>query len=98
MRKLFLASACLFLAFGAANATPCEEVVASIAEKIKANGVVAFTLEIIDKGAETDKKVVGTCGEGTKDIVYQRGNAAVSESSKDVADKESSEIANNANF
>jgi hypothetical protein len=75
------------LAFGTANAASCEEIVASISEKIKKNGVVAFTLEIIDKGAATDKKVVGTCGGGTKDIVYQRGNAVVSES-REVVDEE----------
>ncbi|HBO8995844.1 TPA: DUF1161 domain-containing protein, partial [Pseudomonas aeruginosa] len=26
-----------------------------------------------DKGSVTDKKVVGTCDGGTKEIVYQRG-------------------------
>jgi hypothetical protein len=76
VKKLLLAASCLFIAFNAANATPCEEVIAMIAEKIKANGVVSFTLEAVDKGTETGKKVVGVCGEGTKDIVYQRGSAA----------------------
>ncbi|MDR1976673.1 MAG: DUF1161 domain-containing protein [Campylobacteraceae bacterium] len=56
-------------------ATPCEEVIEMISNKIKANGVSAFTLEAIDKGSPTDGKIVGVCGEGTKDIVYKRGNA-----------------------
>jgi hypothetical protein len=54
-------------------ATPCEEVMQTIAEKIKKNGAKEFTLEAIDKGSPTDKKIVGVCGEGTKDIAYQRG-------------------------
>lgn len=54
-------------------AKPCEELKAEIDAKIKANGVPAYTLEIVDKGSVTDKKVVGTCDGGTKEIVYQRG-------------------------
>ncbi|MFX9454173.1 DUF1161 domain-containing protein [Acinetobacter baumannii] len=46
---------------------------AEIDAKIKASGVPAYTLEIVDKGRVTDKKVVGTCDGGTKEIVYQRG-------------------------
>ena len=32
----------------------------------------SYTLEIVDKGSVTDRQVVGTCGGGTKEIVYQR--------------------------
>ncbi|MGO2704816.1 MAG: DUF1161 domain-containing protein, partial [Pseudomonas helleri] len=52
---------------------PCEELKSEIAAKIDANGVQHYTLEVVDKGAAADGKVVGSCGGGTKDIVYKRG-------------------------
>ncbi|MDR2099379.1 MAG: DUF1161 domain-containing protein [Campylobacteraceae bacterium] len=55
-------------------ATPCEEVISMIDKKIRANGVKEFTLTAVDKNStEIDGKIVGVCGEGTKDIVYKRG-------------------------
>ena len=41
--------------------------------KIRKNGVEKFTLDIVDKDAQSDGKVVGTCGGGAKKIVYKRG-------------------------
>lgn len=76
MKKILLTLGCTLLVSTAAYATNCEEVKQLIAEKITANGVSVFTLEAIEKGTATDKKVVGVCGGGTKDIVYQRGNAS----------------------
>ncbi|MDR0762204.1 MAG: DUF1161 domain-containing protein [Campylobacteraceae bacterium] len=73
MKKISLVLACILFESATLYATPCEEVMQMIAEKIKANGVKEFTLEAIDKGSSTDKKIVGVCGEGTKDIAYQRG-------------------------
>lgn len=73
MKKLLLALSCTLVASTAVYADSCETIKAQIAEKIKANGVTSFTLEAIDKGTATDKKIVGVCGGGTKDIVYQRG-------------------------
>lgn len=75
MRKFAL---CLLLV---AVATPalaqikdCAELKAEIDAKITANGVKSFTTTIVDKDAEVDGKVVGTCGGGTKKIVYKRGS------------------------
>ncbi|MDR3162477.1 MAG: DUF1161 domain-containing protein [Helicobacteraceae bacterium] len=70
MKKAALLVFCLA---GAAFATPCEEVMDNISQKILKNGVQVFTLEAVDKGAEVEGKVVGVCGEGTKDIIYIRG-------------------------
>ena len=54
----------------------CEELKSEIAKKIEANGVKTYTLDIVDKDKEvTEGKVVGTCGGGTKKIVYVRGTA-----------------------
>ncbi len=53
----------------------CEELKAEIEAKIKANGVPAFTLDIVanDQVKEGDGQVVGSCDGGTKKIVYKRG-------------------------
>ena len=51
----------------------CNELKTEIEEKIKKNGIESFTLAIVDKDAEAEGKVVGTCDGGTKKIVYKRG-------------------------
>jgi hypothetical protein len=50
----------------------CGELKGEIEAKIKANGVEKFSLEVVDKDAQSDGKVVGTCDGGTKKIVYKR--------------------------
>ena len=52
---------------------PCAELQAEIDAKLKAKGVAAYSLEVVDKGSAGDKTVVGTCEAGSKEIVYQRG-------------------------
>ena len=51
----------------------CDDVKADIDAKIQAKGATSYTLEVVEKGSVTDKKVVGSCEGGTKEIVYQRG-------------------------
>jgi hypothetical protein len=51
----------------------CEELKGEIDAKIKKNGVEKFTLDILEKDAQAEGKVVGTCDGGTKKIVYKRG-------------------------
>jgi hypothetical protein len=51
----------------------CDELKGEIDAKIKKNGVEKFTLDIVDKDAQAEGKVVGTCDGGTKKIVYKRG-------------------------
>jgi hypothetical protein len=53
-------------------AKTCEDVKSEIAKKIEANGVKTYSLEIVAKDADAEGKVVGTCGGGTKKIVYRR--------------------------
>ena len=50
----------------------CEDLKGEIEAKIKKNGVDKFSLEVIDADKPSDGKVVGTCGGGTKKIVYKR--------------------------
>jgi len=65
------------IAFAAASslalaAKPCEELKAEIAAKIEANGVKAYTLDVVANDQVGDRKVVGSCDGGTKKIVYAR--------------------------
>ena len=57
-------------------AKSCDDLKAEIGKKIEANGVKAYSLDVVDKDAQADGKVVGTCGGGTKKIVYTRGEAS----------------------
>lgn len=82
MSMLVLFGAALFaVALPVAARKPCEELQAEIDAKIKANGVAAFTLTVIDAAAESDTegKVVGSCDGGAKRIVYRRGEASTAE-------------------
>ena len=51
----------------------CGELKGEIEAKIKKNGVDKFTLDIVDKDAQAEGKVVGTCEAGAKKIVYKKG-------------------------
>jgi len=53
-------------------AKPCEELKSEIATKLDAKGVKSYSLEIVPKDQEVEGKVVGSCGGGTKRIVYRR--------------------------
>ncbi|MBG3092176.1 DUF1161 domain-containing protein [Proteus terrae subsp. cibarius] len=77
MKKYVFAVMATLVAFAplAANAG-CDEVVESIQQKIVNNGVPAtnFTLTVVenDQVAQTDGKVVGTCENDSKKIIYTR--------------------------
>ncbi|MEG1340164.1 MAG: DUF1161 domain-containing protein [Pseudomonas sp.] len=74
MKKLVVALGLMALAGTAlAAGKPCEELKGEIAAKLDAKGVSGYSLEIVDKGAASGGKVVGTCEGGTKEIVYKRG-------------------------
>ena len=73
MRVLMAAVLLLAGAPAIAQVKPCEELKSEIETKIKNNGVQEFTLTIADKDAAGDGKVVGTCDNGAKEIVYKRG-------------------------
>jgi len=74
MKQLMLAAALMTLAGTAmAAGKPCEELKSEIAAKLDAKGVSGYSLEIVDKGAAADGKVVGSCEGGTREIVYKRG-------------------------
>jgi hypothetical protein len=69
-----LAGLSLILSSGAwAQKKDCNELKGEIEAKIKKNGVDKFSLDVVDKDAKADGKVVGTCDGGEKKIVYKRG-------------------------
>jgi len=80
MKVLLTIAAVLFVpACGYAQtqtAKNCEELKSEIAAKLDAKGSKGYTLEIVDKDAEAEGKQVGTCGGGTKKIMYRKGAAA----------------------
>jgi hypothetical protein len=51
----------------------CDGLKSEIEAKIKKNGVEKFSLDVLDKDAQAEGKVVGTCDSGAKKIVYKRG-------------------------
>ena len=63
----------LVVAPAMAQRKDCEELKTEIEAKIKANGVTAFTLEIVAAEDKKEGNVVGTCDGGTKKILYTRG-------------------------
>lgn len=76
MKSLLAVVVFMFVASPAlAQVKACEELKAEIDAKIKANGVPAYTLEIVpnDQVKEGDGQVVGSCDGGTKKVVYKRG-------------------------
>jgi hypothetical protein len=75
MGKLIVAALVIMGLSGSAWAQrkSCDELKGEIDAKIKKNGVEKFSLDIVDKDAQAEGKVVGTCDGGTKKIVYKRG-------------------------
>ncbi|CAK8716837.1 hypothetical protein GCAAIG_06245 [Candidatus Electronema halotolerans] len=51
---------------------PCPELKAEIEAKLKAHKVKAYTLNIVSKNADAPGKVVGTCENSSKKIMYIR--------------------------
>jgi len=74
MKLLAIAAVAVFVPVSAYAQGPksCDELKSEIAKKIEANGVKTYTLEIVDKDKDAEGKVVGTCGGGTKKIVYRK--------------------------
>ena len=74
--SLLIAGALALAATPAFAGKSCDELKAEIAAKIEKKGVKAYTLEVVKKGEEGERRVVGTCGGGTQVIVYKRGKAS----------------------
>jgi len=58
----------------------CEELVASIEARIRANGVANFTVTAVDAAASAPGKQVGTCDVSRKKIMYLRASSSTERS------------------
>jgi Protein of unknown function (DUF1161) len=74
MLKLALAFLPMALCCPASHADNCEPIRAQIESKIRAAGVVDFSVTAVDSSASAAGKVVGSCANGTMKIVYARGD------------------------
>jgi len=57
-------------------AKSCDDLKAEIAKKLDAKDVKGYSLDVVEKSKDAEGKVVGTCGGGTKKIVYSKAAAA----------------------
>jgi Protein of unknown function (DUF1161) len=78
MSKLLALFAPLALACTASYADNCDTLREQIEGKIKAAGVASFTVVVVDSAANVPGKVVGTCGQGAKKIMYAQQSPAPS--------------------
>ena len=76
MLKPSLALAAVLLAGGAWGAEGCDTLRTQIEAKIRAAGVMQFSLVVVDAGAAAAGKTVGSCDRGAKKIVYAQSAAA----------------------
>jgi hypothetical protein len=70
MSKIILAATSLLLACTASYADNCEEIRGQIDAKIKASGVVNYSVVVLDSAVSAGGKVVGSCAQGAKKIMY----------------------------
>lgn len=75
MLRMTLAALLLLASTAGASASTCETLRAQIETKIRAAGVTGFTLEVVDAGRAAVGRVVGTCDQGAKKIVYAQGQS-----------------------
>ena len=69
---LFAAAATFTPATSAKN-PGCSILKQSIEAKLKGHGVQQYTLDVVDIGAATSGKEVGRCDDGTRKIIYSKG-------------------------
>jgi len=56
-------------------AKACEELKTEIAAKLDGKGVKGYSLDVVEADKAGDAKVVGSCENGKKKIVYAKGAA-----------------------
>lgn len=64
------AAALVLLQASPCSALTCDELRADVETRIRAAGVSAFTVSIVDASATSAGRVVGTCDRGAKKLLY----------------------------
>lgn len=54
----------------------CDELKAQVEAKIRASGVMRFSVSVVDVAASAPGRVVGQCERGTRKLVYRQDPAA----------------------
>lgn len=72
MKRIVLLAATLIAGTHAFAAGNCEDHKAELLARLEANGVKAYTLEILPVDKVGGHKVAGSCEGGTKKIVYRK--------------------------
>ena len=72
MKKIICVLCILSITLPALAKKSCDELKSEIEEKMKAKGVVSFTLAITNNADVKDSKVVGSCNGGSQKITYTR--------------------------
>jgi Protein of unknown function (DUF1161) len=54
------------------TAITCEELRSEVEAKIRAGGVLQFTVTVMDANTPTLEKIVGSCDRGSKKLVYRQ--------------------------
>ena len=62
---------------GPVLAATCEDLLATIGARIRANGVANFSVTAVDLAASAPGKQVGTCDIGRKKIMYVRESSSL---------------------
>ncbi|HSW11734.1 MAG TPA: DUF1161 domain-containing protein [Solimonas sp.] len=75
MRRALLILLLSLPALPAQAAKPCEELKSEIAATLEANGVKAYTLDVVPAAKARGRASVGSCDGGARRIVYRRGNS-----------------------
>lgn len=70
MLKRLLIALAATAAASASHANNCEPIRAQIDAKYRAGGIQNFSLTIVDAAASAPGKVVGSCGNGSKRILF----------------------------
>ena len=70
MLKRFLTAMAVLATVTASHANNCEPIRAQIEAKYRAGGIQNFSLVTVDAAASAPGKVVGSCSNGTKRIVF----------------------------
>jgi hypothetical protein len=78
MLKASLTLVLLACASTASLADPCEPIRARIEAQIRDAGVASFTVTAVDLDAAVPGEVVGSCDNGSKKIMYAKGDAGAS--------------------
>jgi hypothetical protein len=58
-------------------AVSCEDLRAEVESKIRSTGVAEFTISIVEASASAPGRIVGTCDQGSRKLLYTQAKSTV---------------------